>query len=158
MPDLVKPLRGKVARILSSRELALNIGARDGVEVGMRFDVLDPKGEGIRDPETGEELGSVLRPKVRVRVTLIQDRLSVASTYRTREINIGGRASSALYGVLMPNLFMPEKWVRLAETLKTTEQTWEDLQEEHSFVKTGDPVQQVLGSDEDDEVSPAVSP
>ena len=30
MPDLVSPIRGKVARILSSRELALNVGSLHG--------------------------------------------------------------------------------------------------------------------------------
>ena len=38
-----EPLRGKVARILNSRELVINIGEQEGVEIGMLFDVLDPK-------------------------------------------------------------------------------------------------------------------
>lgn len=39
-------LKGKVARILNSREVALNIGADAGVEVGMRFDILSDKAGG----------------------------------------------------------------------------------------------------------------
>ena len=58
-------IRGKVARILTARQLALNIGVKDGVKVGMLFDVLDPKGDDITDPDTGEVLGSLYRPKVR---------------------------------------------------------------------------------------------
>lgn len=61
-------IRGKVARILNSRELAINVGAADGVKVGMYFDVLDPKGEDIKDPDSGEVLGSLERPKVRVKL------------------------------------------------------------------------------------------
>ena len=44
MADLI---RGKVARVLNSREVALNVGLNNGVEVGMCFDILDPKGEDI---------------------------------------------------------------------------------------------------------------
>lgn len=34
------------------------------------------------------------------------------------------------------------------DTLKTTERTWENLDEEDSFVKTGDPVRQSRKYDE----------
>ena len=77
-----EPIRGKVARVLNSREIALTVGSSDGVVVGMFFDVMDPKGEDITDPDTGDILGSVERPKVRVQITKVQERLSVASTYR----------------------------------------------------------------------------
>lgn len=39
-------------------------------------------------------------------------------------------------------------WVTRYETLKTREETWEDLEEEDSYVKTGDPVVQVLSDPE----------
>ena len=136
-----EPIRGKVAQVLNTRELVLNIGSNHGVTSGMLFDVLDPKGEDIKDPDTDEVLGSVERPKVRVKVTRVQERLSVASTFKTRKINIGGHGldfSAGLAGMLMP-----PKWVTEYETLKTTEKTWEDLDEQQSFVKTGDPVVQV---------------
>src|SRR5262249_52570621 len=85
------PIRGKVAQILNSRNLVINVGSRDGVVVGMYFDVLDPKGEDIKDPDTGEVLGSVERPKVRVQIVQVQERLSVASTYKQRQVNVGGQ-------------------------------------------------------------------
>ena len=135
------PIRGKVARILNSREVALNVGTVDGVSVGMYFDVLDPKGESITDPDSGEVLGSILRPKVRVKVTLVQDRLSVATTFRSRRVNVGGSI-----GVLTSHstALLPERWVTEYETLKTDEATWEDLSEDKSIVKSGDPVLQVV--------------
>jgi len=83
-------IRGKVARILTSRQLALNVGSEAGVKIGMMFDVLDPKGDDIADPDTGELLGSVYRPKVRVEVVEVQDHLSVAQTYKKRRVNRGG--------------------------------------------------------------------
>ncbi len=144
MADLI---RGKVARVLNAREVALNVGLNHGVEVGMCFDILDPKGEDIIDPDTGESLGSIDRPKVSVRVTIVQEKLSVASTYKTKSVNVGG---------LLPDLskpfaksLMPAEWITKYETLKTEEKTWEDLDDEESYVKVGDPVVQVLQAEEE---------
>lgn len=137
-----KPIRGKVARILNSRDLVINVGSKDGVVVGMYFAVLDPKGEDIKDPDTGEVLGSVERPKVRVQVVKVQERLSVASTYKKREVNVGGLGTGLSGG--FAEFFMPPKYVTKYETLRTTERTWEDLDEKESYVKIGDPVVQVV--------------
>jgi hypothetical protein len=143
-----QPIRGKVARILNSRELVINLGSNDGVIVGMKFDVLDPKGEDIKDPDTGEVLGSLSRPKVRVRVKTLDDRICVAATFRERQVNIGGVGTSPVdplgtVGVLS-ELLRPPKYVKKVETFKTDEKTWEDIEETQSFVKTGDPVIQVI--------------
>ncbi|MCY1382718.1 hypothetical protein D9M69_707690 [compost metagenome] len=118
------------------------MGSNQGVVVGMYFDVLDPNGEDIKDPDTGEILGSVDRPKVRVQVIKVEERLSVASTYRKKVVNIGGRGVGL--GNNLADMFLPPKHVTRYETLKTTEKTWENLDESESFVKTGDPVVQVL--------------
>lgn len=139
---MTNPLRGKVARILDTRNLVINLGATNGVVVGMYFDVLDPKGEDIRDPDTNEILGSLERPKVRVQIVKTEDRISVASTFRKRTVNVGGRGGLAVGG--LAEMFMPPKHVTKYETLKTTEKTWEDLEESDSYVKTGDPVVQVV--------------
>lgn len=136
-------IHGKVAKVLNSNEVALNIGSEDGVKIDMYFDIMDPTGENISDPETGEILGSVERSKVRVKVTKIQKKLSIASTFKERRKNIGGTGLN--YGVLSKAL-MPPKWVTELETLKTEEKTWEDLEERESYVKTGDPVVEVTES------------
>ena len=62
---MITPIRGKVARVLNEREIAINIGTAHGVTVGMYFDVIDPHYENIKDPDTNEVLGSLGRPKVR---------------------------------------------------------------------------------------------
>lgn len=139
---MAEPIRGKVARILTARELALNVGTKSGVHIGMYFDVLDPKGEDVKDPDTGQVLGSIDRPKVRVQVTKVQENLCIASTYRKTEVNVGGQGVSINRS--LSDLFMPPKIVTKYETLKTKEATWEDLNEADSFVKTGDPVVQVI--------------
>jgi hypothetical protein len=52
-----EPIEEKVARVLSSRELVVR-GAEHGVELGMDFEVLDPIGNDILDPDTHEVIGS----------------------------------------------------------------------------------------------------
>jgi hypothetical protein len=107
----------------------------------MYFDILDRNGEDIKDPDTGEILGSIERAKVRVQVTKVHEKLSVASTYKKKEINVGGRGG---VGGDLASLFMPAKYETKYETLKTTEKTWENLSESESYVKTGDPAVQVV--------------
>ena len=130
-----EPLRGKVARILNSRELVINIGEQEGVEIGMLFDVLNPKGEDIKDPDTGKTHGSIERPKVRVKIVTTQDKLSIAATYKQRKVNIGGSGPDIdLFGRGLASMLLPPKWVDKYETLKTDEKTLEDFSEEESYV------------------------
>ena len=143
MADLI---RGKVARVLNSREIAINLGKEDGVVVGMYFNVMDRKSEDITDPDTGELLGSIERPKVGLKVTIVQEKLSIASTYKSRRVNIGGRGIGT---PALSRMLMPPKWITKYETLKTEEKTWEDLNEAKSYVKVGDPVVQVIPVEEE---------
>ena len=136
MSDLI---RGKVARVLNSREVALNVGKEDGVDRGMQFDVLDPKLDEIKDPDSGDVIGVLNRPKVRVQVSIVGDRFSVARTFRAKRVNIGGSGTFATY----PDIFEPPNWVLRSETLQTSERTWEDLSPAESYVKIGDPAVEV---------------
>ena len=145
-----KRIRGKVARILNSRELVINLGSEQGVVLGMCFDVLDPKGEDIKDPDTGDILGSLERPKVRVKVNRVEPKICVATTYKKIDVNIGGTGAVIPDLRVFSKLLMPPKWVANYETLKTEEKTWEDLSEKESYVKTGDPVIQVFDIDEEE--------
>lgn len=132
-------ITGQVARILNTRELVINRGTTHGVERGMRFAVLDPKAEDIVDPETGEVLGTLSRPKVRVAVVQVEERMSVARTYeRTRARP--GMSTFALVGVARAIEGEPSRPI----TLRTNEEdVWQELDEDSSYVKTGDPVQQI---------------
>ena len=134
-------IRGKVAKILNSREVALNIGTLQGVELGMCFDILSTKGNDIRDPDTGDVLGNVDLAKAKVRVSRVYEKVCVASTYRTKRVNVGGS------GMAVTSIFEPPKWVTRYETLKTRgsfENSGEDIDEEDSYVSPGDPVVQVI--------------
>ena len=143
---MTEPIRGKVAQVLNSREIVMNIGSTNGVAVGMCFDVVDPKGTDIRDPDTDEVLGSIDRPKVRVRVTKVKGKLSLAST-QTQRVNVGGSLGD--FG----RLLMPPRWITQYETLRTKDKNWDDLNEEDSYVKTGDPVVQVVEESEGEQES-----
>jgi hypothetical protein len=140
---LHEPIVGAVAKILTARELVINRGREHGVKVGMKFQVLDPKGEDISDPETDETLGSIDRPKVSVEITAVEEKLSVARTFHSRKVNVGG-----IYGGLsgLARQFEPPRYETRYDTLKTDESTWEDLDESESFVKTGDPVREIVGA------------
>lgn len=137
MHSPAEPIRGKVADVLTTREVAINRGTRDGVDVGMIFRILSTTGTEITDPDTEEVLGSVELTKVKVKVTIVQERMAVASTYKRRRINEGGKGIGIDY-----RLFEPPKWVTRTETLHTDEATREELAEHDAFVSRGDPVVQ----------------
>lgn len=134
-------LRGKVARILSSHEVAINIGAATGVEAGMEFDVLSSVGEDIQDPDTGEILGSISPAKVRVHITKVEERLALAST-ESKQINVYGDPGPAVGP--FARALLPKRWVTKYEPLKRASDELGDTDEADSYVKVGDPVVQVI--------------
>ena len=154
---MTQPIRGKVARVLNKREIAINIGSDHGVTVDMYFDVMSAIETDIIDPDTGEVLGAIERPKVRVKITHTQEKLSVASTYKSELVNVGGtgtRASVILDAALSLSgtlAHMPPNWVEKYETLEKKGETETPLDEEESIVKTGDSVVQVFEVDEEEE-------
>ena len=139
---MITPIRGKVARVLNTREIAINVGVKDGVTVGMYFNVMDLQYEDIRDPDTDEVLGSIERQKVRVKIIHVQEKLSLATTYRSKRVNTGGRDFLSL-GPFARSL-MPPNWVTRYETLSKIEKNRGVLDEEDSYVKIGDPVVQII--------------
>jgi hypothetical protein len=87
-------------------------------------------------------LGSVFRAKIEVKIVSVKEKLSIGRTFRTFRRNLGGRGFAPL-----GKAFEPPNWVTETETLKTAEKTWEDIDESESFVKTGDPVEEVRDDD-----------
>lgn len=139
----VEKLRGKVASILTDRELALNIGSDDGVRRGMRFAVLEGGTREIKDPDTGESLGAIDVPKVFVKIIRVHEKFSVAATYRTRRENIGGPEGNSLS--VVSQMFQPPKYVERTETLRTDDrESGAPIEDYESYVREGDVVVQVL--------------
>ncbi|MFT2691017.1 hypothetical protein [Clavibacter zhangzhiyongii] len=92
-------LRGKVAEVVSDREVILNRGADHGVQVGMYFAILDPGAVGITDPDTNEPLGDIKVVKIVVRAIEVAPKITLARTFRTRTINVGGTGALGLRGL-----------------------------------------------------------
>ena len=134
-------IEGKVATILNSRELAINKGQTSGVKKDMIFGILETK-ENIKDPDTGEVLGSVENIKIRVKVVDVQHKLSVCRTYETFQTNMGGSGKSGI-SALSAFFEPPPKWVTRVKTLKSEDASFEDLGVTGSFVKIGDKVRQL---------------
>jgi hypothetical protein len=131
-------IQGKVARLLSARELALNVGAEQGVTDGMKFAVLNPRGEDITDPDTGQNLGSVEVRKVVVEVIRTEPRVCVARTFKTRTTKVGGGLLATV------DLFAPPRYQTTADSLRVTDHPGQaEMDEADSFVKVGDPVIQI---------------
>jgi hypothetical protein len=131
-------IKGEVAAILTRRELVLNRGSDDGVREGMKFAVLNSKGLDVKDPKTGQVLGSVELPKVLVEVVRVQPHLSVARTFN--KVKVTGL--SALGGLFDPT---PASGI---ETLRSVEKPYEEeLDEAESYVKRGDTAVEVRGNE-----------
>jgi hypothetical protein len=137
-------IEGQVAEILNARELVINRGSDQGVQENMVFEVLAPQAQDIRDPETDELLGSVGRPKVVVKVVQVEPRLAVARTFRSKRRNVGGSDFSKTWMKLLE----PPRYVTEYDTLKSGRGTWEEIDEDESFVKRGDPVRQAIQNEE----------
>ncbi len=138
---MTEPIRGKVAKVLNSREIAINRGYADGIKMGMYFDVMSLDSGEIKDPDTNEVLGSIKRTKVRVRVTEVQEKLAVASTYQRATVD-----SPASFGPFARSL-MPPSWINKyeIETLRKSDLfSPVDIDEDDSYVKDGDLVVQVI--------------
>lgn len=129
--ETFRPIKGKVAKILNDRELAINRGADQGVSVGTLFKVMDPE-ELVLDPDTEEELGLIEREKIRVKVFLVQDNICVARTYETYRTHAG--ALSLDFG--FSQLFSSSQ--TKVRTLRASEYPSNPIDEAESFVSIGD--------------------
>lgn len=146
--DGAERLRGKVAAILNKRELVINLGIDDGVQEGMRFVILNSKGVDVRDPDTGEILGSVEVPKTIVKIVRADGpHLAVARTFRTIPGSPGIRASLASAEVFGGRPARPETLAISPGTELRSE-----LRDEESFVKVGDVALETRGDEYDEEL------
>jgi hypothetical protein len=136
-------LEGKVAAIVSVREVAINLGDRDHVEPGMIFAILADVPLRVEDPDTRELLAEIERYKVKVKVTEVLERLSICRTYETYET--GGMFPSS-FASLIAGMSGPA--TRHVRTLKIEDSELPPpLSEEESYVKVGDRVRQVPSQD-----------
>ncbi|MEV7262154.1 hypothetical protein AB0N38_01225 [Micromonospora aurantiaca] len=140
---------GRVAQIVSLRDLILNRGSDHGVAEGMIFKVLDGEPGKIEDPETGEVLGEIRRVKVLVKVVDVSARFCVARTFRSRRVNVGGENVGGVSE--LSKLFQPPKYEWLVETLERNPKQRE-IEPARALVKIGDPVESLLSTEHEDDM------
>ncbi|PZF63769.1 hypothetical protein DEI81_06645 [Curtobacterium sp. MCBD17_013] len=143
MTDAQK-VQGKVAEIVSDREVILNRGERDGVEQGMYFAILDPDFVSVTDPDSNEDLGGIRLVKVAVQAVEVAPHLTLARTFRTRTVNVGGTAAG-IGSILAAT--QPPRYVERVERLTIDESTRRKIDPSESVVGRGDPFEEI---DEDD--------
>lgn len=69
-------LQGKVAAILSEKEIILNRGTAHGVKPGMKFAILGSVEE-IKDPDTGELLDTIHLAKGLVQAREVREKIAI---------------------------------------------------------------------------------
>ena len=89
----------------------MNVGSSDQVSVGMLFKIINPKGEQIKDPVSGQILGSVESPRSVVHVMEVQDKLAVATTTAANPM-----ITPTTLGPFA-RVLMPPRWVDQYESL-----------------------------------------
>lgn len=130
-------IQGKVAAILNERDLVINRGESDGVSEGMLFQVTQPDVP-IRDPDSGLELGVLVRDKIKVRVVELHPHFSVAKTYETYSARVPSEVQQAL------SRFSGRTVTRVRKILtESSEQEGDTIGREGSTVYVGDPVVQI---------------
>lgn len=132
-----EPLEAKVASIISDRELVLNKGSEDGVEIGMRFAVLLPNEFDIRDPDTNEVIGSVPLPKTFVKIVSMQEHIAKGRTFREFRTGGGGILASLSQGPTITH-----ETISTDETLLLNELDWNERK-----VVLGDRARQIVGDE-----------
>jgi hypothetical protein len=142
-------LRGQVANVLNEREVAINLGASQGIRPGMKFRILAKEPTLVTDPSTNEQLGEIDRVKANVKVTEVFERFSVARTYETYEVNVGGTGAPLFDLSSTFSVLVPRKVVTRVKTLRVDESDLPgDLSSEESIVKVGDRIVQIADESE----------
>jgi len=138
-------IAAKVVDIIDNRTLAINAGSDKSVKLGMIFQILKDDGKEIIDPETNEVLGRVKLPKIKVKITHVDEKFSIAETYKYTEVNKGG--VNTLAGI--SSILSAPKYVRQYETFEIDEEYKQEIDKEKSIVEIGDIAEEI----DDPEVS-----
>lgn len=143
------PLTAKVASVLDSRTVALNIGKKKGVKQGMIFKLYS-SGEIVKDPDTGLELGTIKIARYSVRVTTVEDLYSVASTYEFRTVNKGGIGLGLGSASTIGKTFEAPRYVKEYVNFEITDEDAKKIKKERSVIKVGDIAEQVIEASSSD--------
>lgn len=67
----------KVAKIISTKQLVVNAGKKDGLDIGDELEIVGQVGDPVKDPDTGKTLGTLDYLKGRVTVTSTYENMSI---------------------------------------------------------------------------------
>ncbi len=100
---MTKIIEGKVAKILDEYSIVINVGRNDGVTEGMVFVVFTQSSDEIKDPDSGETLGTLENVKDYVSAIHIQDKFATCVAKEVKKIPEEGESSGAqtLSGAMM---------------------------------------------------------
>lgn len=139
----VAPSPIRVATIFNDRELALNAGSAQGVVAEDVYRILSATPHKIVDPETKEELGEIVHTKAVVRVYEVQERFSLARTFRSRRVNVGGQGGGL---TTFSKMFEPPEYEVRVETLRRNPNVGpQQIKPEQLAVAVGDVAEKVTG-------------
>ncbi|NJO04999.1 MAG: hypothetical protein HC876_05425 [Chloroflexaceae bacterium] len=110
-------LQGSVATILNPREIAINIGRNNGVQVGMNFKIVQNNPVEIRDPASGELLGTLKREKARVRVVEAKERFAICRTYKLNILSNENIMESLTEPIPKEGIFAEDDYVKVGDTV-----------------------------------------
>lgn len=143
-------LRGQVAELVSDREVILNRGSNHGVQQGQYFAILNPDTIGITDPETGEDLGGIRVVKVVVVAVEVAPKLTLARTFRTKTLNVGGNSSALSALASVSNMLAAPKYVETVEKLTLDKNAPRKIAPSESVVSKGDPFEEAYEDEVED--------
>lgn len=132
---------GVVAEVISDQELILNRGSEHGIRPGDYFAILDPRAREVVDPESGRPVGGFKKVKIVVRATDVAPRLTLARTFRTRRVNIGGNGNGL--ASIISSMGEPPRWVDEVETFTLQPDMPRPISQEESIIAVGDPFEKV---------------
>lgn len=71
----------KIAKIISTKQVVVNAGSKDGIKEGDTLEIIDKFGTNpVIDPDTGESLGTLDIPKGEVIVSRVYPHMAIAET------------------------------------------------------------------------------
>lgn len=141
-----KVISARVAHIIDNRTLILSVGAEQGVRENSRFKIFSATKTPILDPVTKEKLGELDRIKLRVKVTDVQEKYSIAETYEYTTVNKGGNYNGSI--TALNKMFQEPKLERQYKTFEIDKLDRKAIDEKDSFVRVGDRAELITSEDE----------
>jgi hypothetical protein len=128
-------IKAKVAKVLDNRTLIINAGSEKGVRLDMKFLISSSLNSKVLDPDTGDIIGAVAIPKIKVIVTRVDEKYSIAETYEYATINEGGSIPSS---TALSKIFEQPKLVKKYKTFEIEDHQKKEIEKERSIILIGD--------------------